>query len=459
MRKATDFMMTSVSRHGGFVWKYSADLSEQWGEAPARPSMIWVQDPGTVGVGMMLLDAYAATGDAQYLAYAKKAANALIWGQHPAGGWHYFIDFDAGGVQKWYDDVLSKCWGWEEYYHYYGNCTFDDNVSTGATRFLMELYMTTLEPQYRTPLLAALGFILASQYPNGAWPQRYPLKDDFSFGGRPDYTSYYTLNDDVTRGNIFLLLEAHARLGNEKYKAAAHRGMDFIVLSQLTKPQAGWAQQYDKDLKPVAARSIEPAAVMSRRTVTCIRDLMTFYRITGNRKYLSGIPDAIAWLESSYLPKHHKMNDRVTHATFYEPGMNKPLYAHAEGTGIENGRCWIDYNPKNLLAYYGMQHRIDVAALKKEYERIKALTPEKATEEYRSRRGGTPAARKGDTENVTKLMQSLDKRGAWTEEIRIPDFDDVVNNPQRKLIGISTATYLHNMKTMIRHLRTVREKK
>ena len=100
MKKATDFMMNTVSNRGGFVWRYTSDLSEQWGETPARKSMIWVQDPGTVGVGMMLLDTYKTTGDPEYLEYSQKAANALIWGQHPSGGWHYFIDFDMTGVRK-----------------------------------------------------------------------------------------------------------------------------------------------------------------------------------------------------------------------------------------------------------------------------------------------------------------------------------------------------------------------
>ncbi len=67
LKKASDFMMNTVSLNGGFVWYYSADLSEQWGETPARKSMIWVQDPGTVGVGNMFLDAYKTTGDPLYL--------------------------------------------------------------------------------------------------------------------------------------------------------------------------------------------------------------------------------------------------------------------------------------------------------------------------------------------------------------------------------------------------------
>lgn len=183
MKKAADFMENTVSNRGGFLSQYSDDFTEQWGEVPARKSQIMVQDPGTVMVGEMFLDAYEVTGDPVYMQYAKRAADALIWGQYPAGGWHYFIDFDMPGVRKYYDDVASKCWGWEEYYHYYGNCTFDDSVTSGATFFLLHLYMTTLDPAYRAPLLRALDFVLAAQYPNGGWPQRFPLSYEFPHGG------------------------------------------------------------------------------------------------------------------------------------------------------------------------------------------------------------------------------------------------------------------------------------
>ncbi len=71
MKKASAFMRDTVSTRGGFVWNYSADLSERWGEIPARPTQIWVQG-ATNGVGEMFLDAFRATGDSLYLAYAKR---------------------------------------------------------------------------------------------------------------------------------------------------------------------------------------------------------------------------------------------------------------------------------------------------------------------------------------------------------------------------------------------------
>src|SRR4029453_13522465 len=122
------------------------------------------------------LDAYDLTGDRYYLEAARKAADALVYGQHPLGGWHYFVDFDPKGLKAWYDKEASRFkWGMEEYRHYYGNATFDDSNTSSATRFLLRVYLTTNEKRYRESLDKALSFILMAQYPNGAWPQRYPL--------------------------------------------------------------------------------------------------------------------------------------------------------------------------------------------------------------------------------------------------------------------------------------------
>ena len=461
MKKSADFMMNTVSMNGGFVGKYSADLSEQWGETPARRTMIWVQDPGTVGVGQMFLAAYKATGNTEFLDYSKRVADALIWGQHPAGGWHYLIDFDMTGLRKWYDDVFSRCWGWEEYSHYYGNCTFDDGVTSGATRFLLNLYMTTFDPTYRVPLIKALDFILEAQYPNGGWPQRYPLMHDYPHNGHPDYTSYYTYNDNVIQDNIHLLIEAWEKLGNEEYKKAAYRGMDFVVISQLPAPQAGWGQQYDMNMKSAAARSYEPASVMPNQTRRCINDLINFYRMTGNKKFLRGIPAAIEWLENSPLPKSHITSEsrspKVTHATFYELGTNKPLYAHREGTNIDNGRYWVDYEPSNFPGHYGMQTIIKIDDIKRDYQRALNQEPDAAMQEWNTKRVVPRQTAKVDPDKVKEIIDTMDSRGVWLETLRIPYYEDVVGNPRRELEGFNTGTFIRNMRTMANYIGSVQE--
>ena len=88
MKKATQFMVEKVGYRGGYVWAVSEDFSRRYGEVPARKTQIWVQS-GTPDVGMTLLDAYDVTHDPVYLDGARKAADALISGQHPLGGWNY----------------------------------------------------------------------------------------------------------------------------------------------------------------------------------------------------------------------------------------------------------------------------------------------------------------------------------------------------------------------------------
>ena len=232
--------------------------------------------------------------------------------------------------------------------------------------------------------------------------------------------------------------------------------MDFVIISQLPLPQAGWGQQYDMNMNSAASRSYEPASVMPGQTRQCIYDLVNFFRITGNKKYLRGIPDAIEWLENSYLPESHKQNDRVTHATFYELGTNKPLYAHREGTSIETGRYWIDYEPKNFPGHYGMQGRIDIDAIKKEYDRANAQTPDEVIQEYKLKKSLPKPIPKVDPENLNKIISARDKRGIWVEEISIPNYKDLVHNSPKKLQGINTRTYIRNMQSMINYLKNLK---
>jgi len=450
MKKATIYMMDTVSYRGGFVWKYTEDLSKQWGEVPARRTQIWVQG-ATNGVGELMLDAYEVTGNSGYLDYAKRVADALVWGQHPAGGWHYFIDFDMPGIRKYYDEIASKCWGWEEYYHYYGNCTFDDDTTTSSIRFLLRLYMTTLDPAYHEPLLKALGFVLESQFPNGAWPQRYPLMYEFVKNGVADYTSYYTFNDSVMWNNILALLEAYEQLGDEEYYRAARRGMDFYIISQYGKPQAGWCAQHSHDMMPAQARSYEPAGIWTSSTINNINALEDFYRMTGDRRYLNPIPAALEWLENSYITTDSSKN--YTHARVYELGTNDPVYSHREGTSMENGHYYYDHEFGNFVCHYGQITKIDVPALKREYDRVKSLTPEQAIAEYdhRKKENNPPVLPAVAPDEAETVIKALDGKGAWITDIKIPDYSDPCadNRAGTTIRGIATNTYITNMKKLL----------
>ncbi len=468
MKRATGYMVNEISCNGGYLWTYSADLSRRWGEAPARESQIWVQG-GTPDMGHCFLDLYDATGDSYYLDCAKRAANALVYGQHPLGGWHYFIDFDIEGLARWYENVFSNFkWGMEEYRHYYGNCTFDDASTTAPAQFLFRLYMTTLDPSYRPPLLKSLDFILMSQYPNGAWPQRYPLRHDFVHDGLPDYTSLYTFNDEVITGNIELLFGAYEQLGDERYLKAARRGMDFIIIAQGPEDQPAWADQHGMDLVPAWGRTHEPAGYMTRYTISNIRALERYYLMTGDRRYLKPIPPALGWLEKSALER--LQDGRLKLARRYEVGTNLPLYNLRTDKVNELGYgLWRQSNePDSNVAY----RTVDIASMRREYERIAALSPEDARAEYVRRRDNVSTHERVSPSGIENLIASLDKRGAWVENVKVFDMDVTTPPPPGvkfdnynpsvdddhasiEIPAISTSSYIDNMHIFIDYIESI----
>jgi len=451
MDRATDFMMNTVALRGGFVWKYALDLKERYGELKARDSMIWVQG-GTVSVGLMLVDAYKATGDRKYLEYAGRSADALIWGQLPCGGWHYFIDFDPPGVQPYYDSFFSRCWGWQEYLHYYGNATFDDDVTAHATQFLLRLYNTTLDPKYRRPLLKALDFILEAQYPCGAWPQRFPKTKEFPHHGLPDYTSCYTFNDEVISSNIELLLEAARTLGDDTYDRAARRGMDFYIISQLPRPQAGWAQQYGFDMKPAWGRTFEINTVSAWQTVENIHDLFRFYKATGDRRYLEPIPKALDWLDSA--SKANKLDEPYTHTCFYELGTNKAIYARRKTPNPQDIRFEVSYDSEGVYPY-ALRYSFDIEAMRKECERLARLSPDQVRGEYEKSLQGEPMP--VGAEQAERLIGLLDERGGWVVENIVLNTDDFENNPPYVFQGYNTKVYVKRMYKLINYLRSMNQ--
>ena len=298
MKRATTFMVDKVSYNGGYVWSYLPDMSRRWGEMEARETMIWLQPPGTASMGHLFLDAYHATGDEYYYAAAEKVAAAVIWGQHPSGGWNYLVDFAGDrSLQDWYATIGRNAWRLEEFQHYYGNATFDDQVSTDAAKFLLRVYVEKHDPRYKPPLDKAIQFVLDSQYPIGGWPQRFPLRHDFGKQGNEDYTSYLTFNDDVAAENISFLLECYQILGDQRLLDPIIRGMNSFLVTQQGAPQPGWGLQYTLDLKPAAARTYEPKSLATHTTATNIGHLLEFYELTGETKFLARVPEALNWLD------------------------------------------------------------------------------------------------------------------------------------------------------------------
>ena len=456
MRTATDFMFDTLSNQGGFVWFYTMDL-EPYGELKARPSMIWVEPPGTPSVGLVLLEAYKATGDGYYLLRARQVAEALAMGQHPSGGWNYFIDFDPAGLPAYYASFFSKCWGWQEYLKQRSNCSFDDYSTSEPTRFFLRLYGATQDPLHKGVLDRALDHILRAQYPDGGWPQRFPDAE-----ADHDYSADRTFNDDVTYDCIQVLLEAYAQLGEARYQAAARRGMDFYLVSQMPAPQAGWAQQYDADLKPAWGRPFEIGTVCTSQTITNLQQLFEFYGITGDPKYLAPAPAALDWLEASRLP------DAVgyTHTGFYEMGTNRPVYIKQTGTDIGDVAYTLTYEKEGCYPY-DHEVTIDVDAVRKAHVRLAATPPEQAMAEYRAAKakhalpedvkGGHLAValqRTSQTpEGLVAIVNGLDERGGWRDPVTQLNPYHPFTEPPDQMEAYIVGGYIARMYRLVNYLR------
>src|SRR5688500_14571751 len=131
LSRATSFFRNSVSTEGGYLWRYSHDLTRREGENLASETTVWVQPPGTPSVGEALLVAWRATGEQQYLNAARDAALCLIRGQLASGGWDYRIEFDskerARNAYRVEGADPSKR----------NTSTLDDNTTQAALRLLM----------------------------------------------------------------------------------------------------------------------------------------------------------------------------------------------------------------------------------------------------------------------------------------------------------------------------------
>ncbi|MET7619774.1 hypothetical protein [Streptomyces sp. NPDC005408] len=201
-----------------------------------------------------------------------------------------------------------------------------------------------------------------------------------------DYTQQVTFNDDVLGENIKFLLMCISALGRRDLVRPVVRAMSCLRRMQQTGPQAGWGLQHlSRDAAgrpagaPASARSYEPRALTTHTTQTNVRQLFHYFRLTGNRAYLSRVPEAIAWLESCRLTSEQIAENPLlagrTHPTFVELGTNRARFTHRFGSNVRNGAYYYDYDHRNTLSHYSSGRAIDIEGLQSTYEELAAMTP------------------------------------------------------------------------------------
>ena len=450
MHSASDFFLTKVANNGGYHNMYSEDLTfGRSGKGGQGPTQISVTGSSTPTVGLAFLHAYEVTGDRYYLEAARSTAHAMVRGQMCTGGWDSNTELDPEKRKNYRYRIDADCTNNPSDTRR-SMTNLDNNTTQSVIRMLMRIDRTLdfEDKSIHQAVLYALDNLIRAQYPNGAWPQRYEKFPDPSrfpvipanypdswsrtWPG-PGFFSHYTFNDDVIINMIDVMLEASRIYNNPRYTAAAEKAGDFIILAQMPDPQPAWAQQYDANMHPAWARSIEPPAVTGRESVSIMKGLLLLYKETGKKKYLDPIPRALDYFErSSWL-----RNGKPVIARFYELKTNKPLYI-SKGTRIYGPRSaghtsgtsklpfdgyQVTYSDKHVVNHYSLVTgaapldeiaaeyqrclKADPAGLRRP-DRLAGFTPATA--------GPAPAPSRAElAKKVHAAIAALDDRSAWVQ--------------------------------------------
>jgi len=443
LKRAATYYHDKVASHGGYVYYYSEDLAERWGEGKASPDTLFVQPPGTPTVGMAYLKAYAATKDSFYLDAAREAADALVKGQLQSGGWTQVIHFapPERGRVGWYR-VGPRRGSWNI-------SSLDDGQTQAALQMLMhtDRALNFQHAAIHEAVAYGLDALLNAQFPNGAFPQvwigpvepkpvaraKFPDYDWRTEGRVKNYWDYYTLNDNLAGTVSDTLIEAHQVYEDEKYRVALEKLGDFLILAQMPDPQPGWCQQYSYEMLPIWARKFEPAAISGWESQDVMETLIKIARYTGQREYLEPIPRALAYYQKCLLP-----DGRI--ARFYEFETNRPLYMDA--------RYQLTYDDSAVPQHYGWKQPVRFDAIDQAYQKaVRDIGRGAARRVHVPRSDAPPSSASEQADAVRRIIGELDNAGRW-----------ITTYAGERLVGqpkfadgfrfISSAVFSHNVETL-----------
>lgn len=273
-------------------------------------------------------------------AEARTTADHIVEWQRPTGGWTKSGDYTRAPTPA--DDHHD---GWS-------NGTFDNDATITELRFLaLTQQAAGDDPRagaWRDSFLRGLDYIFAAQYPNGGFPQIYPLAGW--------YHDAITYNDDAMVHILELLRDIAERKPEFAFVPAAtaaeaaqrlERGTDCVLASQLHDAQGRptvWGQQLDPlTLKPCAARNFEPISECSNESVGLTLFLMSIPH--PSPQIIAAVDGAMAWFKlramhgvvwdrqaTSGPGLQAKHNAADLWARFYEIGTGRPVFGDRDRT-------------------------------------------------------------------------------------------------------------------------------
>lgn len=316
----------------------------------------------------------------------------------------------------------------DEHWHYMG--TLDNDATNTEIHFLAELsaaFPGRDGDAFRAGALRGIRYLLHAQYPNGGWPQVWPLEggyhDAITFNDDAVTESAETLTlaakgakaaiqkrDDVFSGEVernsngpvedFSFVPADVRT---EARAAVKRAIDCILKTQIVakdgptaKPVlAIWAQQNDPlTLKPSTARNYEPEALAASESASIMDYLMSLDH--PSEVVVRSVNAAAAWFQAHRIMGYTYGGGRGTPggrkltakdgagplwARYYSLDTGKPIFGDRDKTIHDdlmeisderrNGYGWYGNGPAKPLENYAAWQRTVGAGQKTAYSPAK----------------------------------------------------------------------------------------
>ena len=311
--------------------------------------------------------------------FTQIADNMLIY-QRDNGGWPKNYDMQAILTTEQVDSLVKT----KNKLH----TTFDNSTTYTHIDYLAQVYNIAKVAKYKDACLKGINFVLSAQYPNGGWPQYFPLEDN--------YSRRITFNDGALIGVIELLKKIvdnnpeFSFIGDPLRKEvirAYEKGIECILNTQIFEKGrlTAWCQQHNEiDLKPAWARAYEPPSICNGESAEIVLFLMDLKN--PEKRIIESVQGAVKWFSDSKI-YNTKVNtvpappeksvwktsttDRVVvfdslappiWTRYYELGTEKPLFSDRNGKFLyslaevsrerRSGYSWYTYAPQVILDKY-----------------------------------------------------------------------------------------------------------
>jgi PelA/Pel-15E family pectate lyase len=296
---------------------------------------------------------------------ATRIADNLLLYQRGTGGWPKNLDMTAVLTPADRERLASD--------KTQTDSTIDNGATTTEIQALARVFAATNLTRFRDGAIAGLDYLLRAQYPNGGWPQYFPLRDN--------YSRHITFNDDAMARVLTMLREVAD--GRRPYRfvdadrrarvrAAAARGLESILDTQIrvNGQLTVWCAQHDATtLAPALARTYELPSFSGSESVKIVRYLMSLP--DPPPRVVAAVDAAVAWLRAHALrgvrlerrpdPSTPRGYDLVVvddpsapliWARFYDLETGKPIFVGRDGIKREK-LSDIEYERRTGYSYLG----------------------------------------------------------------------------------------------------------